>query len=771
MNRDATRSKQQFEQIDHYKGGTYTLIDDAWNATELGMLEAIEILKQQKQFYKGKSIAVLGRIENLGDDAKRQHKRMVEPLIDSNIDLVFAHGPEMKYVLDDLPFDLIGGYYEDADACARAVANFVEPDDLVLLKGSPRASDFKHMKKELKKHSKSKQSIAYKSLGNHLAPKHAAMTISLTDEKVLSMIGEKDVVQKQGLGNVLLLSLILDNLFLKKIHLTDLVTISRQAGSERKSARVIPLKEGEKVALNNLLEAFIIHDSPNAMLAIAAHLYGNSNHALKAIQDLAKQLSINLESVKNITGRGMTNKTQTTNLDDLFKATKYLFNRLPHELALLNHTSTVFKGRESMSYSHLIDTQKVTHGFFYGENRSIGMSLTKINDNQVMSIVIGARDAFHRDYLLTESIHRADSKNEEESFNKPKDVTNKADVFKVNVLADTYFGEFYTDIRKRRGREDSLTKFDYNYSFDGIRDILQNGDFNIANFEACLTEEKASRLKSIKPFVLYADPNLTVNALKAEDIDAVTLGNNHLMDFEEAGLKETVNKFSEAKIDTFGAGINSKEAEKPYVQVINGKRIVYFSAYWYRHPMHRKFNFYATAKDPGVASLSGELIEQIKHEKRHHPESKVVVFAHWGVDFKVVNRLQRRYAHVLVDAGADLILGHGAHMMQEIEKVKDAWVVYSLGNGIFNSNGEYSIRHVPPYSFIAQLQIANEQNKLKLYPIYSDNLATFWQPIPVTKRQFDHLINIQKSYGLNIDTKKGVKIDKDKLGFFIEINM
>jgi len=51
----------------------------------------------------------------------------------------------------------------------------------------------------------------------------------------------------------------------------------------------------------------------------------------------------------------------------------------------------------------------------------------------------------------------------------------------------------------------------------------------------------------------------------------------------------------------------------------------------------------------------------------------------------------------------------------------------SLGNGIFNSNGEYGRRHAPPYSFIVQLLIEKNQNKLKLYPIHSDNLATFWQ--------------------------------------------
>lgn len=762
-----TESVLQFEAIEHYKGGAYTLIDDAWNATELSMLEAIEILKQQKQFYKGKSIALLGRIENLGEDAKRQHKRMVDPLINSNIDLVFAHGPEMKYVLDDLPYDLIGGYFEDASTCAKAVTQFIEPGDLVLLKGSPRSSDFKYMKKELKRFAEKEPIIKYKSLGNFLARDHASMTVSLTSGNVVSLIGNKSVNQKQGIGNILLISLILDNIFNKNISLNDDVIISKQAARESKSRKSVLLVEGESIKLYTLLEVFIINDSPNAMLALAAHLYGQSNEALKEIQRLAKRLSINLEAVKNVTGRRISNRTQVTTLDDLFKAAKYLFNRLPHELSLLNRTYVLFKGKEYMSLSNLIDTQSVGHSLMYGENQSIGISLVNLKGDKYINLVLGARDAFHRDYLATKSLYTKDG-DDIEIINK--EVSHQG-TYKINVIADTYFGEFYTDIRKRRNKEDALTKYDYNYSFAGVRHILKEGNFNIANFEAALTDNKTSRLKPIKPFVLYANPKLTVSALKKEEIDAVTLGNNHLMDFEEIGLKRTVKEFADANIITFGAGENAQSAEKPLVQIINGKRIVYFSAYWYRHPMHRKFNFYASEIDSGVACLSGGLINQITDEKRNYPDSKVVVFAHWGVDFKVVNRLQRRYAHVLVNAGADLILGHGAHMMQEIEKINDSWVVYSLGNGIFNSNGEYKLRHAPAYSFIAQINITNESDTLKLYPIYSDNLATFWQPLPVNKRQFNHLINVQKSYGFDVDILNDVIENKDKLGYYIGINL
>ena len=108
--------------------------------------------------------------------------------------------------------------------------------------------------------------------------------------------------------------------------------------------------------------------------------------------------------------------------------------------------------------------------------------------------------------------------------------------------------------------------------------------------------------------------------------------------------------------------------------------------------------------------------------------AKVIVIAHWGVDFGKVQIKQREYAQLL-EEGSRFNYWSRAHMMQSIEKINRTTVVYSIGNGIFNSNGEYNQRFVPPYSFIARLTITPENDlSLKLYPIYSNNKETFWQP-------------------------------------------
>src|SRR5699024_3264505 len=144
-----------------------------------------------------------------------------------------------------------------------------------------------------------------------------------------------------------------------------------------------------------------------------------------------------------------------------------------------------------------------------------------------------------------------------------------------------------------------------------------------------------------------------------------------------------------------------------------------------------------------------------KEEKEAYPDGKIIVIAHWGADFKTVNQKQKDYAHSLVSAGADLIIGHGAHMIQEIEKIGSSIVVYSIGNGVFNSDGEYNRRFVAPYSLIAQIVMTKAGKELRMYPIYTNNLKTFWQPRFLQDKEFDHCTLMLKSFGsAKLDVKE-----------------
>jgi hypothetical protein len=129
-------------------------------------------------------------------------------------------------------------------------------------------------------------------------------------------------------------------------------------------------------------------------------------------------------------------------------------------------------------------------------------------------------------------------------------------------------------------------------------------------------------------------------------------------------------------------------------------------------------------------------INQINTLKRVHPGIFIIVFPHWGENYRLRTEAQKMAAIALADAGADLVLGHGAHCFQEIERINRTWVFYGIGNFVFNSPGRYRKFNAPPISLIAQLQVKNSQLTLKLYPIFTSNLETHYQCRFATENEF-----------------------------------
>ena len=111
--------------------------------------------------------------------------------------------------------------------------------------------------------------------------------------------------------------------------------------------------------------------------------------------------------------------------------------------------------------------------------------------------------------------------------------------------------------------------------------------------------------------------------------------------------------------------------------------------------------------------------------------------------------------------GADVIVGHGPHTIQKIEKYQEKFIIYSVGNGIFNSNGEYEKQKALPYGFLTRINILNKE--LQLYPIFTNNLKTFWKPRFVTEDEFIQLKTIYK--------EDSFITDKDELGFFFKLQL
>jgi len=137
---------------------------------------------------------------------------------------------------------------------------------------------------------------------------------------------------------------------------------------------------------------------------------------------------------------------------------------------------------------------------------------------------------------------------------------------------------------------------------------------------------------------------------------------------------------------------------------------------------------------------------------------------------------QTELAHALIDAGADLVIGHGAHVMQEIELYRRRWVVYGLGNFMFMSPGRYQKKNVEPFSLAARLDVSENKEgflaSLRLYPLFSDNRQTMYQPRVVTEQEFEKVkaLLLQHSPGSE-KLKNKMSTGNDEVGRFISLNV
>jgi poly-gamma-glutamate capsule biosynthesis protein CapA/YwtB (metallophosphatase superfamily) len=253
------------------------------------------------------------------------------------------------------------------------------------------------------------------------------------------------------------------------------------------------------------------------------------------------------------------------------------------------------------------------------------------------------------------------------------------------------------------------------------------------------------------------------------------------MDFGAGGLAETLANLDGAGIESFGAGMNEEDAKRPWSRVIRvgthelSLRVI--GTFYLSRVYDEKYSFYARSDKPGVYGLRQDgLVRQLRALKKAEPESFVVLFPHWGRDYRWNHRGQTRLAHALIDAGADLILGHGAHMMQEIELYRGRWIAYGIGNLMFNSGGRYTKLGAPPYSMPARLVLEDAGGALRktvrFYPIVSNNMLTGFQPRAVTFREFAEVYKLLRERSWDPEAfAESTWIGRDAAGTYLAVRL
>lgn len=727
-------------------GGEANMIDDNYNAALESMKSAFEVAALYPLAAGARRVAVLGRMVNLGERAAELHASLVEPIIAAGFDKIFMHGEEMAFVEERLPERLNGGLFPDARQLADAAMDYLRNGDMVLVKGSVRGSEFRSMPKLLVEAIKPKPALLSHGLS-------AGLLIDLDTADVLHATNEARLFPPRHLSQLLLTILCAERIAQGSLALNEAVRI-RPISEKAAKGPTAGWAAGSKVYVGDLIRAMAVRNARDAAISLAAHLYGSAAATLARLQEHALSSGMEHTVIKNVSGHIQSG--QATTLADIGRLVQTFWKNHPNRLHWFSVSEAIFSGRVFRSTSNLLADGRANFSFNSGGSPRWGFAISRIGGRNVLACAAGASSAFNLDYRLdallkiTADRYLPGAEIVEKRVPTARTVGGKTDAVRINILGDTYFGEWYSGRRARRGMNDALTRYGYDHSFEALKGLLAEGDLNIVNFEAALSHHRAVELARRKPFLLTGDPSKSLAALKRAEIHAVALGNNHALDAGLPGLVDMLGFLDEAGIARFGAGRNAEEAEAPLVIQIGERIYKFFSAYWFRQYMEHDCRFYALPRRGGVACLSGGLLDTIRAEKRQADPATIIVLAHWGSDFAWTSDIQRKLAGELVEAGADLIIGSGPHMLGEFERIKDRWVLYSIGNGVFNSDGEFEKRSMPPFGFLTRLFIENEAIKIGLYPILIDNLQTFWQPRLADAAEFQTVLAALRERGVPV---------------------
>src|SRR5690554_2655087 len=209
---------------------------------------------------------------------------------------------------------------------------------------------------------------------------------------------------------------------------------------------------------------------------------------------------------------------------------------------------------------------------------------------------------------------------------------------------------------------------------DNIVSLFKNSDLNIVNLEAPVTNSNKT-INKTGPNIKSHEQS-TKDVLDKLDIDVVTLANNHVLDYDEQGVADTLSFCKANNIRPVGAGMNLEEASKTlYVDTIEGKiAIINFAE-----------NEWTCATKETAGANPMDLIENFKQIKKAKEKADfVIVIVHGGNEHHHYPspRMVKQY-RFYAENGADAVVGHHTHCVSGYERHKNVPIFYSIGNFLF----------------------------------------------------------------------------------------
>lgn len=258
------------------------------------------------------------------------------------------------------------------------------------------------------------------------------------------------------------------------------------------------------------------------------------------------------------------------------------------------------------------------------------------------------------------------------------------------------------------------------YVWGDAREIIQQCELAICNLECVIADSGSPWHETTKAFHFRSHAK-NVAVLACVGIDAVTLANNHSLDFGVTALSDMLSGLNKAHIRQAGAGGSSEEATRPVVLKVGNTSVGLLS---FTDGMQEwaasdgRAGIYYVPPVPSSPHWQ-KLLEKVEQAKAK--SDFLIVSPHWGANWGYeVQPIYLTWAHSLIDAGADMIFGHSGHVPRGIEIYKHKPIIYSAGDFI----DDYAISDEEPndegFIYILELDAAKPL-ALRLHPTIIKN--------------------------------------------------
>lgn len=228
-----------------------------------------------------------------------------------------------------------------------------------------------------------------------------------------------------------------------------------------------------------------------------------------------------------------------------------------------------------------------------------------------------------------------------------------------------------------RGIRTMIKKRGVDYPFQKTAEFINSHDLAFCNLE-CVISKRGDPIGKIYTF--RGDPSF-VEGLKRSGFNIFCLANNHTLDYGREALVDTKEILERTGFYTIGAGKSQFEASMGKAIKIKGTSLVFLA--YVTMPLEG-ITYSEDLPGPAQSDIDG-IIQEIRRVKK--TADFIIVSFHWGAEFSPFpSDKQKEYAHRAIDNGADLVIGHHPHVIQSIEKYKGKYIIYSLGNFVFDQH-------------------------------------------------------------------------------------